>query len=166
VAGVVSFDYAAWIALYPQFTPGVSPTGQPTGVDSALANQYFLLAEVLHDNLGCNVVINDTIQLSLLGMLVAHIATLFAPGSAMAGSGLAGPLTHAAEGSVNIGIKPFDAQGTVQWLTQTQYGALYWYATSVYRTMRYRIGPRRIFNPPVWPYGTGGGPWDGGGWQR
>lgn len=161
MADPVTFDYATWVERYPRFA-SLSPS---------LAQLYFNEATILHDNSTYNQIINDTaqaaalgtltIQATLLNMLTAHIATLNAPDQPLAGASLAGPINHAAEGSVSVGIKTLDAPGSQAWLVQTPPGSEYWYATAIYRTMRYRVGPRRVFNPPLYPYGT----WNGG-WGR
>lgn len=133
----VEFDYPLWVATYPELSQVPAPT----------ALSYFSVATTLHRNDGGGPVrCNDT-QLQLLNMLVAHIAKLFYPLDGDPSSQLVGPLTSASEGSVSVGVKPLEASGSMQWLTQTKYGALYWYAMSPYRTMRYIPGPRRIFDP-------------------
>lgn len=80
----------------------------------------------------------------LLSLLVAHIATLHAPVGGAAPSGLVGRISSAGEGSVNVSVDYPQTPGA-EWFTQTQWGAMFWQATAVYRLGRYY--------PPVVPLG-------------
>lgn len=138
---IVSFNYDAWIARYPEFS----------AVTSASAEQYFAEATIYHANNGAGPVATATLQSALLNMLTAHIAWLSSPrdengrpdssGSQLA-SPLVGRISNASEGSVSVQTEFGDSTpGTVAWFNQTQYGASYWQATRQFRTMRYRPGP-------------------------
>lgn len=134
----VAFDYAAWVARYPEFTAVTEPT----------ADMYFAEASIYHDNSGCGPPADPTIQLALLNMMTAHVATLYAALSGIPASPLVGRISNATEGSVSVAVEGFQGVlGSQQWLIQTKYGASYWFATTPYRTMRYVPGPRRIFDP-------------------
>lgn len=133
----VAFDYALWRATYPEFSQISEPA----------ALSYFAVATTLHRNDGGGPVRCDATQLQLLNMLVSHIAQLFFSLDGNPSSQLVGPISTASEGSVSVGVKNLEASGSMAWLTQTKYGALYWYAMSPYRTMRYIPGPRRVFDP-------------------
>lgn len=138
----VAFDYPAWIARYPEFKL----------VDEVTANAYFAEASIYHDNSGAGPVNDATVQLALLNMMTAHIAMRYAIINGVAPSPFVGRVSNATEGSVSIASEGFQGvPGTQQWLLQTKYGSDYWYATTVYRTMRYIPGPRRIFDPILNP---------------
>jgi Protein of unknown function (DUF4054) len=97
-------------------------------------------------------------QYLLLGLVVAHLAQLFCGSILGPATALVGQINTATEGSVSVGAValtslPWDAQ----WFAQTKYGFAFWQATRQFRTARYIPGPRRFFNPPVGPYGWGGG---------
>ena len=135
----VSFDYAGWIARYPEFALVNEPT----------ANAYFAEAQVYHDNSGVGEPTDATVQLVLLNMMTAHIASRYAIIAGVAPSPLVGRISSATEGSVSVGVEGFGnaLPGSQVWFSQTKYGLDYWFATTPYRTMRYVPGPRRIFDP-------------------
>jgi hypothetical protein len=139
----VAFSYRLWLARYPEFV----------SVSELTADQFFAEATLFWRNDGTGPVTDDVIQLRLLNMLVAHLAALNA--SILLGSPIVGPITSATEGSVSIGGQALVAPGTAAWFVLTRYGAEFWAATAAFRTMRYRVGPRRQFEPPyIWPLVT------------
>lgn len=79
----------------------------------------------------------------LLGLLTAHIATMFAPVGGEASSPLVGRITNATEGSVNVAVD-FPTAAGQEWYAQTKYGAMFWAATTQYRLGRYHPGPQRF----------------------
>lgn len=135
MGAVASFDYDKFIARYPEF----SQTGsQPVSAD--LAQAYFDEATVYHRNDGSGPVATATTQLVLLNMLVAHLASLnTADGAGTPASSAPGRVTSASEGSVSVSTE-YKGPDSAAWFTQTRYGAAYWQATAVYRTMRYIPG--------------------------
>lgn len=139
---IVSFNYALWIATYPEFTATVNPTQ---------AQSYFTIATSIHRNDGGGPVNDTNQQLALLNMLTAHIAALFAPPAAgQPASGLVGRINSATQGSVSVqAAYSSNVPQQMAWFIQTKYGALYWTATAPFRTMRYVpnrnpgvVGPR------------------------
>jgi len=132
----VTFDYRLWLARYPEFI----------AVSELTADQFFAEATLFWRNDGTGPVTDDVIQLRLLNMLVAHLAALNA--RTLLGSPIVGPITSATEGSVSVGGQALVAPGTAAWFVLTTYGAEFWAATAAFRTMRYRVGPRRQFEPP------------------
>lgn len=133
---VVAFDFPTWAATYPEFA-GLPPI--------AVAG-YFMTAGTLCDNTDTSVIADGSVggmRSVLLGMLTAHIAALFRPGS----SPLVGRISSATEGSVTVQAEMGPATGSSAWFMQTKYGALYWQATSVYRTMTYFPGFTRDMDP-------------------
>jgi len=135
-AGVVVFDYAGWKARFPEFAPGP---------DSSLAQLYFNDATLFLDNTAASQVTDLTQREQLLGLLTAHIAKLsgWPQGGAAAGSGLVGPITSATEGSVSVTAQALagaNASALRAWLSQTQYGAMFYAMTTAYRMARYFPG--------------------------
>lgn len=138
----VTFNYADWVARYPEFS----------SVSGSLAAIYFAEATLYHANDGTGPVKDAGVQALLLNMVTAHIAKRYAPKkNGEEASDLVGRITDAAEGSVSVSADYGTTIGQQQafWL-QTKYGADYWAATAVYRTMRYVPGRRRVFNAPPW----------------
>jgi hypothetical protein len=134
---IVQFNYTLFGQLYPELAYLTQPQ----------ATNYFSTATTVHRNDGGGPVNDPTQQLSLLNMLTAHIAALFAP-PATGGSAtsLVGRISNAAEGSVSVAAAySSNVSQQMAWFIQTKYGALYWTVTAPYRTMRYR--PNR--NPGV-----------------
>lgn len=157
----VTFDYAKWIARYPEFAdPGGS---QP--VSQATAQEYFNEATLYLNNDGQGPVRNATYQLMYLNMLTAHIAALNAPpATGGAASTLVGRISSATEGSVSVSTENSYASGTVQWYQQTKYGSAFWAAMLPYRQWRYNPGPvmgvpANQFGGPfgAYPYNRGRG---------
>jgi hypothetical protein len=131
----VVFNYATWIARYPEFSC----------ISQALAQEYFNEANLYCANNTCNPAFSSGTLPTLLNMLTAHIASLNAPlASGQPSSSIVGRVDQAAEGSVNVHADMGDADAgspSQAWYLQTKYGAAYWYATAVYRTARYVANP-------------------------
>jgi hypothetical protein len=156
VGVAVTFDYAAWLARYPEFID----------VDSVLVTDIANnVAPVYLRNDGFGEVGaygGAMVQDYLLKLVVAHLVQLFcvpsSVGASSSGVGspqLVGRITNATEGSVSVQVADIPVvPGTNQpFWAQTKYGLAYWTATSVYRTMHYRRPRPRSFEP--WP-GQGG----------
>src|SRR5262245_25408184 len=93
---VASFDYSKWLALFPEFTNVVS---------SGQAQQYFSIATTIHRNDGGGPVGDQALQLSLLNMVTAHIAKLFAPPApGQQPNDLVGRINSASQGSVSVQV--------------------------------------------------------------
>jgi len=143
---IVVFDYAAWMAAYPEFAAVTQPR----------AERFFREAEVFCDNTPCSPVPYDLTATPTgprdiyLAMLTAHIAALngglTACGTLPAGQGggVTGRIQSASEGSVSISFAELGAGDgpNAAWFYQTPYGAAYWVATAQYRTWQYHIGPQ------------------------
>lgn len=142
---VVSFNYAQWIATYPEFTGLVS---------QSQATSYFAIATTIQRNDGGGPVNSADQQLSLLNMLVAHIAALFGPsaaGQSATPGGIVGRISGATQGSVSVQAAAYSSNVSEQmaWFIQTKYGAMYWVATAPFRTMRYLPNKNRgVVGPP------------------
>lgn len=148
MGAVVQFDWGLWSRRYSEFQ----------GVGQDLAAQYFAEATLYHTNAASGPIKDPTQQLMLLNMVTAHIAWLNAPRDpndtpASAGtpaSPIVGRITNASEGSVSVATENDYPPGTAQWWQQSKYGAAYWAATTTFRRMNYRPGPRRAFGPAPW----------------
>lgn len=131
----VTFNYATWVARYPEFSALSATTAQSYFNEACL---YFANPNPW--------VSNPTNLLTLLNMLTAHIAALYSqsqddssPGSPKDANTPVGRISSAGEGSVNVQTA-YDAANPEQWYAQTKYGASFWSATAQYRTMRYVRG--------------------------
>lgn len=134
----VAFDYAAWVATYPEFGYIAEPQ----------AAAYFDIATIYLRNDGTGPVQSAAIQSRLLNMLTAHIAKLSAPPpGGTQPDGTVGRISDATEGSVSVSTE-FPMTEESAWFQQTQYGASYWQATTAYRRGMYIPGPKRVMNPP------------------
>lgn len=140
---VAVFDYGVWALRYPDLAASVA---------SPLAQSYFGDAGLYLDNTDCSPVQDVNARLSLLNMIVAHIASL-GIGSRGGAGGLVGPIESATEGSVTVKVKLPDAKGLAWWFMQTPYGAAVWAALAPYRTAHYVPG----LQPDFGPYGYTGG---------
>lgn len=133
----ITFDYQAWLQIYPQF----ATLSQTQVVSGALP-----VAELYCRNDGGGPVSTAATQTTLLSLMVAHICQLMYGVNGEAPSGLVGRINTATEGSVSVGTD-FPSTPNNAWFLQTPFGAAYWQATAAYRTMRYIPGPQRVFSP-------------------
>ncbi len=148
----VTFDFATWVVLYPEFAAVAPVQGQ----------NWFNRACFLCGNETCNPVFNVPGMLeSLLYLLTSHIAWLNAPRDQFGNpaaigsppSPIVGRINTATEGSVSVGADMGDANAgspSQAWYMQTRYGAEYWAATAGVRTARYVAQPTIIpenYNP-------------------
>lgn len=164
---VVTFNYANFIAQYPQFT----------NVNQAQMTGFFSQAEILCGNNIGNFAIGgmgpnwgaNTLT-TLLYLLTAHIAWLQAPKDAIgnptstpglsSGGSLVGRIDQATEGSVSVHADMGDATAgspSQPWYEQTQWGSTYWAMTAGVRTARYAARPTIIPEPPFFGRGYGRG---------
>lgn len=128
--GIVTFDSAAFVARYPEFST----------VPTATLDLYFTEATIYLNNTDSSPV-TDTGQRSvLLNMAVAHIAALNSGVNGNAAPDSVGRVDQAAEGSVSVHLDMGAVTNSQAWWNQTKYGAAYWAATRGYRTMRYFPG--------------------------
>ena len=141
MGAVAVFDYGVWAQSFPELSNVVTTPGQ------ALA--YFNMATLYLNNTGAGPVCDPTAQLSLLNLLTAHIAKMFAGSNGQGPSGLVGRINSAGEGSVSVSTENQYPPGSVQWYQQTSYGSAFWAATVQYRTARHVAAWVR----PVDPYG-------------
>jgi len=124
---IATFDYTAWIGLFPQFSN--VPQNTVTGLILPVAVQY-----IRNDGGGP---VNDmTLQTQLINLMVAHVAQLLFGSTTQPLSPLVGRISSAAEGSVNVATD-FPATPSNAWFIQTQYGAMFWQMSLPFRLGRY-----------------------------
>lgn len=153
--GVVVFDFAEFIAIYPEFA-----TAAP-----AAAQFNFNLASLNLSNCCSSPIPDPNVRQSLLYLLTAHITLLFTPCGANNGQppGIVGRISSASEGSVSVSAE-FPTTPESAWFVQTKYGAQFWQITAVVRTMHHIPAPH--CDGPLNAFDIGYGPgWDNGGWQ-
>lgn len=156
VFGVVTYDRAEFLALYPEFT-GISP--------ASLANDFTGATFLLNNT--CQSRVQDANQrMSLLYLLTAHIARIFqgtndGTGNVETPLGIVGRISQAAQGDVSVSSEwSAPPNANAAYFIQTQYGALYWTMTARYRTAIFIPAPPDAYNPLA---GYGVGPWRPGG---
>jgi hypothetical protein len=149
MSGSVAFNYAAWVARYPEFSAVSEPTAQG----------YFNEATLYFANGYCPANPNPTNQLLLLQMLTAHIAALYSGINGGPPSPLVGRISNASEGSVSVAVE-FPMTNQSAWFQTTPYGSSFWAATANLRTMRYVPGPQGYYGGRGYP--GFGGPFFGG----
>lgn len=128
--GVVAFDPAAFIVLFPQFATVPAP---------ALTFNFTRACQIL-DNTDRSEVCDLTERALLLNLLVAHITALNQGVNGVAPSGLVGRVSGATQGTIRVDTDYGPTSQSAAWYLQTQWGAEYWSDTAKYRTMRYRPG--------------------------
>lgn len=134
----VQFSYALWTATFPELA----------SIPMARAESYFDMATIIQRNDGGGPITKPNVQLSLLNLLTAHIASLYSqslgdqqPGAPKPANSPVGRINSATEGSVSVQTDYGTTVGQQQaWLIQTQYGATWWAMTAQYRTARYISG--------------------------
>jgi hypothetical protein len=163
---VVTFDYATFIALYPQFT----------NVNSTQLGGFFDQATILCANNIRNPAIGGMgptwgakTLTTLLYLLTAHIAWMQAPKDSQgnptstsglsSGGSLVGRIDQATEGSVSVHADMGDANAgspSQAWYMQTEWGATFWAMTAGMRTAVAVSQPTIVVQPPFWGRGIGG----------
>jgi len=142
VHGVVAFDPTAFKAAYTAFA----------AISDADLNLNFSLAQLQLNN-SCRSAVQDAAKREiLLNLIVAHITQLRNGSTLGPATGAVGRISYAMEGSVvaSLDMGPM-VLGQAYWM-QTQWGAMFWAATAIYRTFRYVPAP-----PVCADYGPGYG---------
>ena len=152
---IVTFNYATWVQLFPQFAY----------LNITQAQLYWSLATQVHRNDGGGPITDPETQTNLLNLATAHIVQLFAPNPTNTGfnrdPNVVGRITNASEGSVSVATEmTLPPNANASWWNQTQPGSLYWLVSAPFRTMRYIHATPKPTDP--WPiYGRGFGGWGG-----
>lgn len=136
----VTFNYADWVAQ----NPALANISEPQ------ATNFFNLATLYFNNLGWPGSLTQAA--TLLYMLTAHIARLFAPRDALGNPSSAGTfpppivgrVSSASQGSISVQTD-YDSNSSPseKWYNQTPEGAAYWAATAQFRTALFIPGPQR-----------------------
>lgn len=126
---VVTFDAAAFILRYPEFS----------GVSVTLLQAYFDEATLIVNNTNSAFISNVTERQVLLWAFVAHLAYINNGANDEGASGIVGRISSASEGTVSVS-SDYTSTLNSQWYNQTPYGAKFWQLTAKYRTMRYVPG--------------------------
>lgn len=140
VHGVVVFDPAAFKTAYPDFA---------TVADAAL-QLNFTLATLILNNTCRSVFVDAVTRETYLNLLVAHITALRNGVNGQPPQGIVGRVNSATEGTVSVSAEY--AAGVSQsqaWFVQTQWGAMFWLATSTFRGMHYIPAPAHCGGPGV-----------------
>lgn len=140
MSGVVTFNQAAFLARYPQFTAWANAN------PGALQIRFDDVTTLYINNTYRSIVGDVNERTILIQYAIAHMLALegvLAAGGQGSTSGQVGRVSSASEGSVSASLDMGAMPGTAAWWLQTQYGAFYWNATAKYRTFRYARAPRR-----------------------
>ena len=131
VHGVVVFSPTAFKAAFTEFS---------TIADAALI-MNFGFAQLQLSNSCKSVVMDATKRETLLNLITAHITLLRNGSNAGPATGVVGRVSYAMEGSIVGSIDMGSiVLGQAYWM-QTQFGAMFWAATAIYRTFRYVPAP-------------------------
>lgn len=141
VMGIVTFDPAAFVVVYPEFAGFITDPGPPA-VAPLLSNDFAIATLLLNNT--CASLVKDANQREyLLNLLTAHVAYMLQGTNDGAGNitpppGIVGRVNTATEGAVSVGAE-FDAPPNANqaYFIQSKYGALYWTLTARYRTFHY-----------------------------
>jgi hypothetical protein len=139
--GIVAFDPAAFVAAYPSFA----------SVSATVLTGNFNLATLQLNNGFCSVVQDAPTRAQLLNLLTAHITALLNGVNGQPVSGVVGRISNATQGSVSVQMEFKTDSEAASFFVQTPWGAAFWQATAVYRTMRYVRPCRDMASWEVWP---------------
>jgi hypothetical protein len=142
-SNVAVFVYADWLLRYPEFAAVTEPTAQAYFDD---------VGALWIDNSESSTICPLRRRLILMYMLVAHLA--FMAKSSASGSGLAGRISSASEGSVSVSTE-YNGPAGLAWFAQSPYGQAYIQAMAGARQWRYRVPAQRSPYAGVLP------PWQG-----
>lgn len=146
---VVTFDYTAWSALFPQFSNLTED--QVEQVVLPLAVQY-------NRNDGGGPICDAGVQTQALNLMVAHCAQILFGSATQKVSPLVGRVSSATEGSVSVDTDYGGQPASAAWFNQTPYGAAWWVLVKPYRLGIYapKITPQ--VQPINLPYARFGWP--------
>lgn len=128
--GIVTLDVAEWKAKYPQYT----------ALSDAQVEDLFFAASGYLENTDFSVVSDLARRKWLLYLLMAHIAYLSYKDSSGNGGdpGMVGYVASASTGSVGVSSGLSGVPFNKAFFFQSQFGIMYWNATSIYRMGFYR----------------------------
>lgn len=140
----VVFNYAVWVARYPEFS----------AVSEPLAQAYFNEAGLYLANKGWIAALPTAP--TLFNMLTAHLAWLYAPrdlngnpsSTGTVAPPLVGRISSASEGSVSVSTELTSSGSPSEgFFTQTKYGLSFWQATAQFRQALYVARPTFVAGP-------------------
>lgn len=138
-SGVVTFDEAAFLVRFPQFSAYAA-------ANPGMLQIVFNEVTALYINNTANSYVRDTGERSILiNYAIAHILQLggaASPGGVGSTASQVGRVSSATEGSVSASLDMGSGSNNADWWLQSQYGASYWNATAKYRSFRYARAPR------------------------
>jgi hypothetical protein len=134
----VAFIYCDWEAMFPEFC----------GVGEPAATGYFSIATLyLGNRRFCNQVpargTSGDPRRTILYLLTAHVAKLFASIGGKPSPQVVGRVNQASEGSVSVGLDMTGSPPSAAWFMQTKYGAAAFQAMRPYSLARFvsRVPP-------------------------
>lgn len=127
-----------------------SATGDLILVSPALVANFNTAALMLNNSYS-SVVQDEPTRASLLNLLTAHITALLNGVNGQPPSGVVGRISEAVQGSVTVQTEFRTDSEAAAFFVQTQWGAMFWQATTVYR--RFRYVPGRWCNTASWDGG-------------
>lgn len=133
--GVVTFDYAAWGALFPELAAVISKP--QAGLYFGMACQY--VANTPASLVPLTDAYANPVREPLLNLVTAHISALLGPTS----SETVGRVGSATQGSVSVTLDMGQTSQNAAWWQQTKYGAMAWEMLKPYRSFRYFQGRQR-----------------------
>ena len=139
--GIVTFDPAAFKTAFPAFST----------VGDAVLTGNFNLATIQLSNSYGSVVQDVNTRAQLLNLLTAHITALLNGVNGQAPTGLVGRVSGATQGSVSVQTEFKTDSEAAAFYSQTQWGALFWQLTVVFRTFRYASPACRNVSWEAWP---------------
>lgn len=142
-AQVVPFDYATFVALFPELASSIS---------AIQGQNYWNMAGLYADNSPASIIRDLGARGTILYMTTAHIASLLAPINGNPPNPLVGRISNATEGSVSVQTD-LEVTANEAWWAQTKYGLLAWQALAPYRTATYIPNPSRPVDLGFgWPF--------------
>lgn len=140
--GIVVFDPPAFILQFPAFQ--TVPT-------VALQNNFNLATLQLNNSYG-SIVPDAPTRAQLLNLLTAHLTALLNGIGSNPPSDIVGRISGATQGSVSVQTEFRTDSEAAAFYMQTQWGAIYWRSTAIYRTARYVSGNTRAGESwDAWP---------------
>ena len=149
--GIVVFNPTAFMAQFPAFaTP--SPGFNATTWAAALTGNFNLATIQLNNSYG-SIVQDEPTRAQLLNLLTAHITALLNGVNGLPPTGLVGRVSGATQGSVSVQTDFTTESEAAAFYAQTQWGALFWQLTVIYRTAQYVTPCDQRYGPSweAWP---------------
>ncbi|MGC8517914.1 MAG: DUF4054 domain-containing protein [Steroidobacteraceae bacterium] len=116
-----------------------SASGDGILVSAALVSN-FGTATLMLNNSYRSVVQDAPTRASLLNLLTAHITYLLNGANGQPPSGVVGRISEAVQGSITVQTEFRSDSEAASFFQQSQWGAMFWQATTVYRRFRYVPG--------------------------